>query len=184
LTGREHDPRLPRWDDKIGTVAPTDKPPSRTDHVQMGRTASTPAEPASSPRPRFASKRGDGPAIGCETPTKAIVAGRPAGPPTSPEFDVPILVAGADHDTRAEVLGLLVEIMGSQAVFEEAETFAELLVCAPSSRIVVLTGELDGMPAESLMRTLGCRHPDLPIVSLGASSPRGEPSASWQNQDS
>jgi len=47
----------------------------------------------------------------------------------------------------------------------------EVLAHAPSSRIVILSGELDDAPAESLMHTLGHRHPGLPVVSLGPPSP-------------
>ena len=33
---------------------------------------------------------------------------------------------------------------------------------------MILSGELDELPAESLLHTLGHRHPDLPVVSLEA----------------
>jgi hypothetical protein len=71
---------------------------------------------------------------------------------------------------RAEVLRDLSETMPAGTRFEELGTFWEVLARAPTSRVVILSGELDEVPAESLLHTLGHRHPDLPVVSLEASA--------------
>jgi hypothetical protein len=84
----------------------------------------------------------------------------------------PILIAGRDPDSRAEVLDTLSETMGPGAAFEQAETFSEVLLRAPASRMVVLSGELDGIPSESLRHILARRHPDLPVATLDARGQR------------
>ena len=84
----------------------------------------------------------------------------------------PILIAGGDRVCRAEVLDTLSETMGPGAAFEQAETFSEVLLRAPVSRMVVLSGELDGIPSESLRRMLAHRHPDLPVATLDARAQR------------
>jgi len=84
----------------------------------------------------------------------------------------PILIAGRDRANRAEVLDTLSETMGPGAVFEQAETFSEVLLRAPASRMVVLSGELDGIPLESLRQMLARRHPDLPVATLDARAQR------------
>src|SRR5262245_47125928 len=84
----------------------------------------------------------------------------------------PILIAGRDRVCRAEVLDTLSETMGRGAAFEQAETFSEVLLRAPASRMVVLSGELDGIPSESLRRMLAHRHPDLPVATLDARAQR------------
>jgi hypothetical protein len=83
-----------------------------------------------------------------------------------------ILIAGRDPASRAEVLESLSEEMGPDATFEQAETFSEVLLRAPLSRMVVLSGELDGIPPESLRRKLARRHPDLPVATLDARAQR------------
>ena len=90
----------------------------------------------------------------------------------SREHPSPILIAGRDRASRAEVLDSLSEEMGPDATFEQAETFSEVLLRAPASRLVVLSGELDGMPPESLRRKLARRHPDLPVATLDARAQR------------
>jgi hypothetical protein len=79
-----------------------------------------------------------------------------------------VLIAGADVATRAKVRRELGESMPAGTHFEELGTFWELLARAPSSRMVILSGDLDDFPAESLLRSLGYRFPDLPVVSLGS----------------
>ena len=90
----------------------------------------------------------------------------------SREHGSAILIAGRDRASRAEVLESLSEEMGPDATFEQAETFSEVLLRAPASRMVVLSGELDGMPPESLRRKLARRHPDLPVATLDARAQR------------
>jgi hypothetical protein len=88
--------------------------------------------------------------------------------------EAPVLVAGRDPVRRAEVVRELGESMPAGTRFEELGTFWELLVRAPGSRMVILSGEVDEFPPESLLRAIGHRHPDLPVISLeaGAGAPR------------
>jgi hypothetical protein len=83
-----------------------------------------------------------------------------------------VLVAGADPAARARVRQELGELMPSGTRFEELGTFWEVLARASSSRMVILSGDVDELPAEKLMRSLAHRHPDLPVVSLAAATPR------------
>jgi hypothetical protein len=80
----------------------------------------------------------------------------------------PVLVAGRDPGGRANAIDSLSEIMPKRTLFQEVGTFWEVLVRAPAIRMVVLTGELDGIPTESVLHMLGRRHPGLPVVSLDA----------------
>jgi hypothetical protein len=77
----------------------------------------------------------------------------------------PVLIAGADAVRRASLREELSERMPGTR-FEELGTFWEVLARAASSRMVILSGDLDELPAESLLRALAHRHPDLPVVSL------------------
>lgn len=92
-----------------------------------------------------------------------------------------ILVAGADPDQRAAVLQELSEALPSNTQFGEARAAWEVLEQAPSSGVVMLTGDLAEVTAESLMHVLGHRHPSLPVVALGVVAGGGpsspEPSA-------
>jgi hypothetical protein len=99
-------------------------------------------------------------------------------PPLSPGWqdpsfdnDSPVLVAGPDPAGRAEVLQGLAAVMPARTLFQEVGTFWEVLVRAPAIRMVVLSGELDGIPTESLLHMLGNRHPELPVVSLDGPTP-------------
>jgi hypothetical protein len=80
----------------------------------------------------------------------------------------PVLIAGRDPARRAQVRQDMCEVMPAGTRFEELSTFWEVLVYAPSARMVVLSGDLEELPAESLLHTLAQRHPDLPVVSLEA----------------
>jgi hypothetical protein len=86
----------------------------------------------------------------------------------------PVLVAGRDAASRASVIESLSEIMPARTIFQEVGTFWEVLVRAPAIRMIVISGELDGIPTESLLHMLGHRHPGLPVVSLGAGASRDE----------
>jgi hypothetical protein len=90
----------------------------------------------------------------------------PVGKDRSPDDDSPVLVAGPDPAGRAEVLHSLAALMPERTLFQEVGTFWEVLVHAPAIRMVVLSGELDGIPTASLLHMLGHRHPGLPVVSL------------------
>lgn len=89
----------------------------------------------------------------------------------------PVLVAGGDSAGRAAVMRDLSESMPSSTTFAEAGAFWEVLVQAPDTSMVVLSGELDELPAESLMQMLARRHPGLPVVSLTAPTSASAPVA-------
>jgi hypothetical protein len=93
----------------------------------------------------------------------------PAG--SSPEGAAqPVLIAGGDAATRAQVRDELAAVMPGGTRFEELGTFWQLLERAPQSRAVILSGDLDDVPAESLLHTLAHRHPHLPVVTVGAAA--------------
>jgi hypothetical protein len=84
-----------------------------------------------------------------------------------------VLILGEDPLVRAHVRNELTELM-PDASFAESGTFWEALVLAPSSRLVILSGEVGELSAEELMHALAHRHPDLPVVSL---EPAASPAA-------
>jgi hypothetical protein len=84
----------------------------------------------------------------------------------------PVLVAGGDAAGRSALLDDLVRTMPPSTTFAQAGAVWEVLVRAPSSSMVILAGELDDVPAESLMQMLAHRHPGLPVVSLDAPTPQ------------
>lgn len=79
-----------------------------------------------------------------------------------------MLVAGADPRARERMLGELRSLLPEETPFVEAREVWEVLASAVGSRMVVLTGDLRDVSAESLMRVLGRRYPTLPVVSLRA----------------
>jgi hypothetical protein len=92
----------------------------------------------------------------------------------TPQQERPVLIAGRDASDRQAVLNDLVETMPPETAFEQAGAFWEVLVQAPTISMVILSGDLDDVPAESLLAMLAHRHPDLPVVSLDASSAHDE----------
>jgi hypothetical protein len=92
----------------------------------------------------------------------------------SPEDGAPVLVAGPNSAQRAAVVDELTQTMSSSTTFEEAGALWEVLAWASASRMVILSGDLDDVPAESLMRMLGHRYPGLPVVSLDAAASCGD----------
>jgi len=68
----------------------------------------------------------------------------------------------------------LAEILPGSTVFEEAGAFSEVLEHAPASRMVVFSGDLPDVPAESFTRVLARRHPRLPVVRLDPPPPGGD----------
>jgi hypothetical protein len=97
------------------------------------------------------------------------VAGRPA---LQLMVDsAPVLIAGSDSARRAALIDDLTQAMPRSTLFEEASAVSEVLEHAPASRMVILSGDLDDTPAESLMHMLGHRHPGLPVVSVDGPAP-------------
>jgi hypothetical protein len=139
-----------------------------TDDDYMASIASTDAEPVS-PTLRFVTERAAPRTVHSERQPRGRFE---RSDRVSREDASPILVAGRDRANRAEVLDTLSETMGPGAVFEQAATFSEVLLRAPASRMVVLSGELDGIPSESLRQMLAHRHPDLPVATLDARAQR------------
>jgi hypothetical protein len=78
----------------------------------------------------------------------------------------PVLLAGGDSAKRQSVLRDLTRSMSASAVIEQAGAVWEVLARAGDSSLVVLSGELEDVSAESLMQMLAHRHPGLPVVTL------------------
>jgi hypothetical protein len=100
-------------------------------------------------RPRFAE------------PVEDSGGGAHSPPPAS------VLVAGADASRRASMLGELRGLLPDGTPFVEARETWQALARAPESRMVVLTGDLEDISAQGLMRVLSRRHPLLPVIALG-----------------
>lgn len=77
-----------------------------------------------------------------------------------------IMLAGADADQRAMLRDEIAATLPRRTRFCEADDVAEVLEHAPFSRLVVLVGDLEDLSADSLMRLLGQRHPQLPVVHV------------------
>jgi hypothetical protein len=93
-----------------------------------------------------------------------------ASTPLAPEQQRPVLLAGGDRSARTAVLSDLAGSMPPSTSFEQAEAIWEVLARAPQSKMVILSGELEGIPAQSLMQMLGHRHPEVPVVCIDDSS--------------
>lgn len=78
----------------------------------------------------------------------------------------PVLLAGADASRRAALRAEFGATLPRGATFSEADDVSEVLERAPSSRMVVLAGDLDDADADSLMRLLGRRHPRLAVICV------------------
>jgi hypothetical protein len=127
------------------------------------------AQWARAPKLRLVPRKGDSAAAPGHDQTPQAIGYPPESPiwqDPSPDNDSPVLVAGPDPAGRAEVLQGLAAVMPERTRFQEVGTFWEVLVHAPAIRMVVLSGELDGIPTESLLHMLGNRHPELPVISL------------------
>jgi hypothetical protein len=81
-----------------------------------------------------------------------------------------ILLAGGDAGDREAVLSDLRRTMPGGTTFRQAGALWEVLARADESSMVVLSGALDEVPAESLMHMLAHRNPALPVVSVDATA--------------
>lgn len=79
-----------------------------------------------------------------------------------------ILLAGGDAGRRHALIQELSQRLPEGTSIKQADATWEVLQQAPTSRMVMLAGELEGTSTESLMHLLGSRHPQLPVVALGA----------------
>ncbi len=104
---------------------------------------------------------------GAAAPAPALA---PAAEPAS-QGGAPVLVAGRDATRRATMIEELEQTMAPDTKFVHASAFWEVLVLAGSSRLVILSGDLDEVPTGSLMRMLGHRYPALPVVAVDAPTP-------------
>jgi hypothetical protein len=77
-----------------------------------------------------------------------------------------VLLAGSSEDRRRELLAELSRTLTPSTRFREASVAWEVLQQAPSSRMVILTGDLNDISAESLTRLVGRRYPWLPVLTL------------------
>jgi hypothetical protein len=84
--------------------------------------------------------------------------------------DHPVLLAGGEQSDRTAVLSDLAGSMPSSTSFEQAGAIWEVLARAPQSKMVILSGALEGIPAQSLMQMLGHRHPEVPVVCIDGTS--------------
>ncbi|HXP29197.1 MAG TPA: hypothetical protein VN804_05545 [Solirubrobacteraceae bacterium] len=82
--------------------------------------------------------------------------------------DAPVLVAGKDATRRDSMIDELASTMAPGTRFAHAAASWEVLALAGSSRMVILSGELEEISNESLMRMLSHRYPALPVVALDA----------------
>jgi hypothetical protein len=87
---------------------------------------------------------------------------------SSPVVDAPVLVAGKDATRRDAMVDELARTMAPGTRFTHAAASWEVLALAGASRMVILSGELEGVSSESLMRMLSHRYPALPVVALDA----------------
>jgi DNA-binding NtrC family response regulator len=88
-----------------------------------------------------------------------------------PRPDGTVLLVGADPSRRAALRVELGGTLSGQTVFAEADAAFEVLEQAPTSRLVVLAGDLEDVCVESLIDMLARRHPLLPVISMDAVPP-------------
>jgi hypothetical protein len=103
-------------------------------------------------------------------PGSVECAPRPTDQATPDRAPRPILLAGGDAGDREAVLSDLRRTMPGGTTFRQAGALWEVLAEAADSSMVVLSGELDEVPAESLMHMLAHRNPALPVVSVDATA--------------
>ncbi len=84
-----------------------------------------------------------------------------------------VLVAGADARRRERLRLELGAKLPARTRFCEAGELTEVLEIAPQSSMVILTGDLDDADGESLLRLLGRRHPQLPVIRVEEPAPTG-----------
>lgn len=92
------------------------------------------------------------------------------GRKTAPQV-APVLLAGADPGERASLRAEFAATLPPRTRWAEADDVAGVLERAAHSRMVILAGDLDDASAESLIRLLGRRHPELPVICVDAPLP-------------
>jgi hypothetical protein len=96
---------------------------------------------------------------------------RNGGHEYAPHDVAPVLLVGADADGRATLRAEFGTTLPSRTRWVEADDVAGALERAAYSRMAILAGDLDDADAESLMRLLGRRHPELPVICVDAPMP-------------
>lgn len=101
-------------------------------------------------------------------------------PSTRPTYDRPecllatgpttILIAGSDSAKRSALARELAQELPASTRFNHVRAAPELLERAPFSRLVMLTGDLDGLSTELTVSMLGRRYPELPVLAFGPGS--------------
>ena len=116
------------------------------------------------PKLRLLPKKGRRPRRRGETEPAAWRSHEPA--PERARAPRSILLAGGHADDREAVLRDLRRTMPGGTTFRQAGALWEMLARAAESSMVVLSGELEEVSAESLMHMLAHRNPSLPVVSV------------------
>jgi hypothetical protein len=80
-----------------------------------------------------------------------------------------VVIADRDAARRAALLDELTQAMPASTTFLEASTVSEVLEHARGSRMVIVGGAVEELPASSLAGILTRRYPDLHVVDLQAS---------------
>jgi len=129
---------------------------------------------AAKPRVSPAAGRGAGPeAERSRRPALRLVPGgrRDPDPSERASAAAPMLLAGASGHGREILRAELGATLAPRTRWVEAADVAGVLEHAASSRMVILTGDLEDAGAESLMRLLGRRHPELPVIRVDSPLP-------------
>jgi hypothetical protein len=102
------------------------------------------------------------------------LGGHDARPPRLRVIEGPtrVLIVGPDPDRRASILDELARALPESIGFEETDSVCEALELAPTTRMAIVTGDVGGVSAESLMHMLAQRHPTLPVMILDSPSRR------------
>jgi hypothetical protein len=87
----------------------------------------------------------------------------------STERVLPVLLAGGDVAAREAVRSDLARSLSPGTAIEQVGAVWEVLARAGESRVVIISGPLEDVSAETLMGMLAHRHPGLPVVSLEGS---------------
>lgn len=124
-------------------------------------------DPGRHSRPRLRLLRGDHePGVRNQHTVDEPIAESVAAPADELE-PATVLIVGARSEARAKMLRQLRELLPAGTPFVEARETWEVVAQAPSSRLVVLTGDLGDLSARGLMRVLSRRHPLLPVIAVG-----------------
>jgi hypothetical protein len=131
----------------------------------MTSVATESSQLSRAPKLRLLPKRGTSTRCAeAERPALRLLAGR------KPD-EQPVLLAGGDAAARREVLRDLARTMPPSTVFEQAGAIWEVLARSPECSMVILSGELEEIPAASVMQMLVHRSPEVPVVCLDAAEP-------------